>query len=112
MTVSMQPRWDFVRLASVLLAGYALAGGLVSFAGWALDVPGFLDWWNAGLTIKTNTSLCVILMAGALLLYQGPRAHNVALGLAAGSGMLGFVSLLEHLTGINLGIDTLLFDES
>src|SRR5690606_3138546 len=107
----MQPRWDFVRLATVLLAGYALVGGLVSFTGWALAIPGFIDWLGTGVTIKTNTSLSLVFMAAALLVYQGLRARRVALVLAGACGILGFASLLEHVTGIDLGIDTLLFDE-
>ena len=109
--VSMQPRWDFVRLVSMLLAGLALCGGVVSFAGWALDTPAFIDWWNTGITIKTNTSLCVVFLASALLLYQGVRARIAALVLASLAGVVGGATLLEHVAGVNLGIDTLLFQE-
>ncbi len=107
----MQPRWDFVRLVSMLLAGLALCGGVVSFAGWALDTPAFIDWWNTGITIKTNTSLCVVFLASALLLYQGVRARIAALVLASLAGAVGGATLLEHVAGVNLGIDTLLFQE-
>lgn len=101
-----------MRLVAAVLAAYALLGGLLSFAGWALEIPRFTDWWNTGLTIKTNSALCLIMLATALLLHLLRRLEPIALALAALAGAVGAITLLQHVTGINLGIDTLLFDEA
>src|SRR5690606_14333937 len=108
----MQPRWGFVRLASVVLAGSVLVGGLVSFAGWPLDLPRLTDWWNTGITIKTNAALCLVALAAALLLHHRGAAGRVPELLLSGfAGLVGLATLFEHLTGLDLGIDTLLFAE-
>src|SRR5690606_12234713 len=109
--VPMQPRRDFVRLASITLAAYALLGGLVSFAGWALGIPRFIDWWNVGITIKTNTSLCIAALGAAMLLFH-LRARLASVALAMLAGAVGFASMLQHLLGIDIGVDTLLFNEA
>lgn len=108
----MQPRWDFVRMVSVVLAGYALVGGLLSFTGWTTGNVRLTDWWGTGVTIKTNTSLCLAGLGAALLLYQTARARAVTLVLATLVGLVGIATTMEHLAGLDLRIDTLLFDEA
>jgi DNA topoisomerase VI subunit B len=39
---------------------FALAGGAISFTGWALDIPRLSDWFNNGITIQPNTTAAVI----------------------------------------------------
>src|SRR5690606_9210985 len=94
LTVAMQPRWDFVRLVSAALPAYALVGGLVSFSGWALGIPRFIDWWDTGISIKTNTAVCIALLALALLLHLLWQLRIVALGAASLAGIIALATLL------------------
>lgn len=100
------------RYASVCAAAYAILGGLLSFAGWAADIPRLTDWWGTGITIKANTAIgiCVVGVAIATAAASWRMLPFVrALGFFA--AMLGALTLYEHITSTDLGIDTLLFDE-
>ena len=91
---------------------YAMLGGLLSFAGWAADIPRLTDWWGTGITIKANAAIGITAIGTALLIAAVFRQSLWLvriLGLFAGA--LGAVTLSEHLTGHDFGIDTLLFDE-
>lgn len=96
-----------------LLAGLVTAiGGLVSLLGWILDLHRLTDWSGQGITIKANTSIGLVLLGSGLALAsfaKKARAATRALGGLAAA--LGGVTLLEHLTNIDFGIDTLLFNE-
>jgi hypothetical protein len=60
--------------AAIGLALYATAGGIVSFLGWAADVPRLTDWFNIGISIQPNAALAVVLAgAGLLALVAGLR---------------------------------------
>ena len=88
------------------LAAYALAGGLLSFAGWAFDLPRLTDWLDTGVSIQPNAALAVILAgAAALLLGLGRRRAAAALGVATAA--IGGTALFEWVSGIGLGIDGL-----
>jgi signal transduction histidine kinase len=89
------------------LSTYAVAGGLVSFLGWIADAPRLSDWVNNGISIQPNTTIAV--MAGGIaviLLTAG--FHRAAAGLGALVAFIGGSVLFEYITGIDLGIDTLL----
>src|SRR5262249_25057319 len=60
------------------------------------------------------TAACVLLAGGALLsnALSGERGRTVARCLAIAVLATGGLTLLEHLTGLDLGIDTVLFDRS
>jgi signal transduction histidine kinase/CheY-like chemotaxis protein len=100
------------RYVSVGTALYATLGGLLSFAGWAEDIPRLTDWWGTGITIKANAALGITAVGMALLIAAISRKGLWLvriLGFFAGA--LGALTLFEHLTSHDLGIDTLLFDE-
>jgi signal transduction histidine kinase/ActR/RegA family two-component response regulator len=100
------------RYVSVGAAIYATLGGLLSFAGWAADIPRLTDWWGTGITIKANAAIGITAVGMALLMAAATRKGLWLvriLGFFAGA--LGALTLSEHLTGYDLGIDTLLFDE-
>jgi hypothetical protein len=40
----------------LILAVYALIGGLVSFFAYVADVPRLADWTNTGISIQPNAS--------------------------------------------------------
>ncbi|MGQ0766090.1 MAG: hybrid sensor histidine kinase/response regulator [Gemmatimonadota bacterium] len=93
---------------AILLAGlYAAGGGLVSLAGWVFDVQRLTDWYNNGISIQPNATLCATFSGFSLLAFAGGRARVSA---ACGSVVLliGGLTLLQWLGGISLGIDDVL----
>jgi signal transduction histidine kinase/ActR/RegA family two-component response regulator len=100
------------RWLSVIGASYAVAGGAVSFAGWWLGIYAFTDWAGSGITIKPNAAIAVTLSGLALLtavLLPSARKFVKVIGLVTAA--LGAMTIFEHLTSIDLRIDTLIFDE-
>jgi signal transduction histidine kinase/CheY-like chemotaxis protein len=92
---------------------YALGGGAVSLLGWALDIPRLMDWEGSGITMKPNAAICAMVAGVALGLAAQARAGDrVIRALGAFVALIGGLTLFEHLSGLNLGIDTLLFDEA
>jgi PAS domain S-box-containing protein len=89
------------------LACYALAGGLVSFSGWVLDLPRLTDWNDTGISIQPNTTLAVLFAGTGLLLlaYGKLRASAVFGSLVAA---IAGATLFEWLSGLDLGIDAIL----
>src|SRR5690606_15352522 len=58
---------------------------------------------------------CITALGCALLLvHLVPGRHGLvtARGLAALAGLTGLLTVVQHLLGVNLGIDTLLFNEA
>jgi signal transduction histidine kinase/ActR/RegA family two-component response regulator len=100
------------RYISIGAAIYATLGGLLSFAGWAADIPRLTDWWGTGITIKANAAIGITAVGMALLIAALSRKGLwVARILGFFAGALGALTLFEHLTSYDLGIDTLLFEE-
>ena len=94
-----------VRVAAVL-GWYALAAGLCSFMGWVLDVRRLAAWGGA-ISIQPNAALAAAAAgAGVVLLAYGRRRPVALLGVLC--GLIGLATLLEHVSGIDLGIDALL----
>ena len=91
----------------------AILGGIVTLLGWVLDVPRLTDWRNDGISMFANSAVCVVLLGAAAIILVKTRdarwiaAARVLAGVAAGVGGL---TLLEHVTGANFGVDTLLAD--
>lgn len=95
---------------SLWLAGYVALGGLVSLFGWVLDVPPVTDWFATGTSIQPNAAMAALVFGAALLLGNWDQRVAAVIGgslLAA----LGGSTLFQHVTGISLGIDTLLMFE-
>jgi signal transduction histidine kinase len=111
-SLEAQLRWHAARILCVVFASYAIVGGAVSFAGWLTGNPLLIDWWNTSITIKANAALCLMLAGNAILLLElAPRWRIPLLALTTVPALLGVTTLAEHLFEINLGIDTLMFDE-
>jgi signal transduction histidine kinase/CheY-like chemotaxis protein len=93
--------------AATALAAYVLAGGLVSFLGWALNRWPLTDWYGNGISIQPNATVCATLAGmGLLLSLRGHRRLAAAAGAAVAT--IGLATLLQYATGIDLGIDRLL----
>jgi hypothetical protein len=98
--------------AQLLLALYALVGGVVSFFGWYADIPRLADWLDSGISIQPNAAIAVTCAALALLLLRGGY-RRIAGALGVFISLIGATVLFEYGTGINLGIDDLLtFDRT
>jgi PAS domain S-box-containing protein len=95
------------RLAARLLAGYAAAASLVTLTGWITGSRSLTSWFD-DIAMFMNTSIAGLITAVAILLLTLRRRRAAAI-LAGFAGLIGLATLLEHATGWNLGIDTLLF---
>ena len=104
-----------LRLGVIIAAGtYALVGGALTLLGWTLASPRLTDWVNSGISMFPNSALCAICSGVALLTLcskgAGPWRRNTIRILALFVAIIGGLTLFEHLSGLNLGIDTLLFN--
>jgi PAS domain S-box-containing protein len=102
------PRPAETRRAVTALALYAMIAGLITIAGWVFNIPILTDWQGTGIAMYGNTGIASVAAAGALLcLCYGRRRPALALGGFA--GLIGLATLIEHASGVSLGIDTLVF---
>jgi len=70
------------------------------------------DWWDLGITMKANAALCLMALGFALLLLTlRPTSSALIRSLGLFAAAVGMVTLFQHVTGLNVGIDTLLFHE-
>jgi signal transduction histidine kinase/CheY-like chemotaxis protein len=99
----------YVGVAAALIA---VLGGIVTFCGWAFEVRHLTDWFGAGVTMKANAALATTAIGLALLCVLLRPAHLHMMRVCAMfAGLLGGLTLIEHLTGWDLRLDTLLFAE-
>ncbi|HEY2392810.1 MAG TPA: ATP-binding protein [Candidatus Angelobacter sp.] len=99
-----------------LVACYVLIGAqLAVFAGWQFRIP-ILRGQVFGSFVSPNAALCFLVCALSILLQSSTSKPSVsrllirigqALGLAV--AIFGTLILVEHLTGIDLGIDRIFF---
>ena len=86
---------------------YCVAGGAITLIGWFADLPRLTDWDGDGIAMFVNPAICALCSGVGLLLVHA----NVRLLTAAAGGVvafLGLATLAQHITGVNLHIDTLL----
>jgi PAS domain S-box-containing protein len=104
---------DLVRQPSVsarlisLLGLYAVVSAFLSLLGWVLDVPPLADWDADGIAIQPNSALAAIATGAALLLVGAGRKRRAAV-IGAGVCVLGSALFLQHVAGVDFGIDRLL----
>jgi PAS domain S-box-containing protein len=99
----------------LIVAAYSILVGATALAGWALNVRRLTDWTNRGISMFPNTALCAVLAGVGLILLarRGPAwAMTGVRFAAAGLTVISGITLLEHATGVNFGIDELLFKEN
>jgi signal transduction histidine kinase/ActR/RegA family two-component response regulator len=110
-----QKRFDYRLGVVTLAAAYAVVGGAVTLLGWGLHRPRLTDWADIGISMFPNTALCASMSGIALLLLARDRPgelwRNATRILAMFIAAIGGLTLLEHISGSNFGIDTLLFDQ-
>ena len=91
----------FIGLVIVLL-------GLVVIVGWISGVTALTTIWPSFTNMKFNTAIGLTLLGvGLVSLGYARRPALVRIGrvAAAGSGLVGLLTLVEYLTGRQLGID-------
>jgi hypothetical protein len=103
---------DFLRVLAGALSGYVLLAGVMVLAGWIFNIERLTAWTNDGISMFPNTAIAAVCLGAAMLLLLSPpaRARTIACCAFAGlAAVIGGATLFEHLSGLNLGIDTLLF---
>ncbi|MDI1241020.1 MAG: sensor histidine kinase [bacterium] len=92
---------------------FALACGATAMLGWAADVPRLIDWDGDGITIKFNPALAIALLGSALVCHtRFPQWQSLIRALAVLGALIGFATLLQHLTGLNFRIDNFFVTEA
>jgi hypothetical protein len=95
-----------------MIAGSATAAlGLAVMAGWHLDNRALVQLDPALAPMHYNAALNFVL-CGTGLLALACRRPRIAAACSAGAGVIGFLTLLEYLLSVNLGIDQLLIKSS
>lgn len=96
-------------------AGFSAVVGLSGLAGWILHIPSLTTWGTAQVTMVANTGACFVLLGVSLWLLRKKDNQSFAWGrkltaktAAAIVGMVGLLSLAEHLFRPDLGIDQFL----
>lgn len=102
------------RTVSRVAGAAVMLAGALALSGWFFDSDA-LKGVYAGITIKANTALALLLSGASLqLLALWPNhawARRAGQALALVVGAIGIATLSQHLVGWNLGIDQLLFAE-
>lgn len=106
-------KWDGCAVLTVLAGAYAVAGGFLTLAGWALEIPRLTDWAGRGISMFPNAAMCAI-AGGCVLLLEvvgiAGKARLVTQRVLGGfCALVGGLTLFQHASGLNLGIDKLLF---
>jgi PAS domain S-box-containing protein len=89
------------------LAIIALTGGVLTLVGWGADLEPLTDWGARGVSMQPNAAVAVVCAGLALLALPRPASRTAAAA-AAVTGLLGLLTLVQHLTALDFGIDRLL----
>src|SRR4051794_33884287 len=104
------------RAVSITLAVLAFCIGAAALLGWILDNPYLKRIHPSLVTMKANTAVCLMLVGVSCVLIAGQSMSPIKRGIvqlsAAIVGLIGLITLSEHIFGWNTGLDQLLFHES
>ncbi|HRZ86329.1 MAG TPA: PAS domain-containing sensor histidine kinase [bacterium] len=108
---------DRFRLISELMSGIVVAVGGAAMAGWIGRIEILKSFCHGCVPMKANTAAGLILAGAALWLLQEKRSKSAPARLAARTAgtavfLIGLLTVLEYLFGIDIGIDQLLFREA
>ncbi len=99
-------------MLAVAAGAYAVIGGSISLLGWILDIPRLADWDLDGISIKANPAICMIAAGAGLTSWVfAPHIRWVIHAAGFVTVLIAGLTLSQHIFGINLGIDTFLFQE-
>jgi two-component system cell cycle sensor histidine kinase/response regulator CckA len=96
------------RQLALAAAALIIAVAIAALAGWGLGLPLLASWLPGLVQTKVNAALCLLLLGLALALSatnSGDRGVWGARALAVGVAAIAGATLLEHLSGTDLGID-------
>ena len=99
-----------LRMGGGILGAYTALGGLLTLIGWFANLPRLTDWQDNGISMMPNAAVCALCAGVALLLHLWLGSRRVASVLGAVVAFIGAATLMQHFTGVNLGIDTLLMN--
>jgi PAS domain S-box-containing protein len=109
------PLLDRFRAASGVLGMAAAAVGVSVLGGWILGISRLLDFYKSAPEAKFNAGLCLILCGLSLWLHcraQPTKGQSrTAVALAAAVVAIAALTLMEVVTGWDLGIDNLIVHE-
>ena len=110
------PRYIDARNTAALIAGFcavfAMIAGIAALAGRAFDLERLTDWTNQGISMFPNAAICALLSGVGIALLLPPARDwkfKTARALGGFISLLAGLTIIEHLTGIDFGIDTLVF---
>lgn len=96
-------RHPWIDIVASIVALAAAAAAFATFVGWMADVPALAQWGTQAIAMQANTALAMIATGVAITLLG--RRDAIALWLGAFAGAVGAATLIEHLSGVSLGID-------
>lgn len=100
-----------VRFFSLLI----IVSGMSVLAGWILGIPLLKSVLPGLVTMKFNTAFCFALIGLSLFLLRQNNSDKIILSISRLSalivGLIGLLTLIEYIYGINLGIAQLFFPE-
>jgi PAS domain S-box-containing protein len=104
---------DGFHLASVGLTSLVALAAVTVLAGWSLGRPELKNVFPGSVPMKANTAIALLLTCAALAIYMRDRWsawRDRAVWILAGAGaLIAALTLVQHVTGIDLRIDQLLF---
>jgi signal transduction histidine kinase/CheY-like chemotaxis protein len=103
-----------LRRASLAAALFSIAVGVAVLLGWWTGSVRLQSVFLGSITMKTNTALALLMAGTALLMLQGAPSRLARAGgglLSVAVALLGLLTLGEHLSGYDFGIDEMLFVE-
>lgn len=108
MTATEPPTSRPLTLLARVLGTYALLVGSITAVGWFTRVKRLTDWDGDGIVMFFNTALMSVCAGAALLsLSSGKRRAVIASRVLAAIVLcFGAATLVEHISGVSLGIDT------
>src|ERR1041385_1564187 len=99
------------RAVSIGLAVFAFCIGGAALLGWILNNEYLKRIYPSLVTMKANTAVCLMLVAVSCILINDRSPSQIKLRIiqlfAAIVGIVGLITLSEHLFGWNTGLDQL-----
>ena len=113
---TMNSRSDLIKVVSEFLSILIAFLGLLILIGWMFNIPLLLHPGSGFSAIKSNAGLAFLLIGVSLWFVQTKRIkfHNqgIAQILAFIVLIIGFLTLMEYIFNLNIGIDQILFKEA
>ncbi len=94
---------------------FSVAAGVIDLAGWKLHIPLLLTWGVLPVRMVPNAAACLVLLGISLWFHRRGDRKSFSWGWklsartpAALASLIGLLSLAEHISGRDFGIDQLL----